>query len=117
MKIQLTVRFDSRDWADLALMRLRRNGIEFSMAKVTVPREKQNTEFPEDGGRVLYPFSLGAMNMDGLYFPLFGAQAVLSRGLPNDTGEAVLQLKVSLDQLPRAREILINAHGRDISIK
>ena len=117
MKIQLTARFDSRDWEDLALMRLRRNGIEFSMAKVTVPRERQAAELPYGWGLEQYPFSLGAVNLDGLFFPLYSAQAVLSKGMPGNSGEAVLQIKVSVDQLQRAREILINAHARDISIK
>jgi len=121
MKIQLTARFDSRDWADLALMRLRRNGIELAMVRVSVPRQRQNTDSPGDGERVLYPYNLSSMNLDGSgalpYFPLIGAQAVLNKGTPGNTEEAVLQIKISLDQLPRAREILINAHGRDINIK
>ena len=46
MTTQMTAIFDDRDGADLALMRLRRNGIEYSVAELRAPDRKAKSDMP-----------------------------------------------------------------------
>ena len=46
MTTQLTAVFDDRDGADLALMRLRRNGIEYSIAELRAPDRRSGADMP-----------------------------------------------------------------------
>ena len=41
---QMTAIFEDRDGADLALMRLRRNGIEYSVAELRAPDRKAKSD-------------------------------------------------------------------------
>ena len=46
MTTQLTAVFDDRDGADIALMRLRRNGIDYSIAELRAPDRRAKSDMP-----------------------------------------------------------------------
>ena len=112
MTAQLTARFDSRDAADLALMRLRRSGVPFTVGGLTVGGAGAGAAIEAFSP---YPVTmtnqLGAMDPA---IPHLGARALMARTGGTEGGSALLQLRLPAEALPRAREIIRTALGRDI---
>ncbi len=114
MTTQLTAVFDDRDGADLALMRLRRNGIEYSITEMRAPDRRVKSEMPL--------LSMGAASgprlSDGVlpgevYAAVLGSRAVMERSAAS-AGQARLTINVRADQVLRAREIIATVKGRVI---
>lgn len=112
---KLIVKFSDRDSADLALMRLRRCGIDFNAEKLETAESPHNTDFPGELVNIVYPYGLASSNPVGSsensVIPTIGARALFSRRTPPD-GEATLHLSVRMAHLSRAQEILRSAGGR-----
>ena len=113
MTTQLTAVFDDRDGADLALMRLRRNGIEYSITEMRAPDRKAKSDMP-----LLLNMSpsYGLTAVDGVqpgevYAAVLASRAVKERSAVT-AGQARLTLNVRGDQVLRAREIIATAGGR-----
>ena len=109
---QITAVFDDRDGADLALMRLRRNGIEYSVADLRAPERKAQSDMPLLNMSAGY----GLMATDGIapgemYNAVLGSRAVTQRTAAR-AGQARLTLDVRTDQVLRAREIIATVKGR-----
>ena len=112
MTTQLTAVFDDRDGADLALMRLRRNGIEYSIAEMRAPDRKTKSDMP----LLNMSPSYGLTATDGIlpgemYAAVLGSRAVMERSAAS-AGQARLTLNVRADQVLRAREIIATVKGR-----
>ncbi len=112
MTTQLTAVFDDRDGADLALMRLRRNGIEYSIAELKAPDRKVRSDMP----LVNLSPSYGLAMTDGvsageMYAAVLNSRAVMERNAVS-AGQARLTLHVRTDQVLRAREIISTVKGR-----
>lgn len=112
MTTQLTAVFDDRDGADLALMRLRRNGIEYSVTEMRAPDRKRESEMPLLNMAPTY----GLTASDGIvpaemYAAVLGSRAVMER-TGAAAGQARLTLNVRADQVLRAREIIATVKGR-----
>lgn len=113
MNSLVTVRFDDRDSADLALMRLRRRGVHFDFVGL----------LHSDGERrgpaeVFSPYSSSMTNMLGSDDPLFpniGSIALFSAHGEVPKRDVMLKIRVENTDLPRARDILRSANGRRIS--
>ena len=95
MTTQLTAVFDDRDGADLALMRLRRNGVEFSVADLRAPRRKPENDMP----------------LLSMYAAVLGSRAAIERTAAT-AGQAKLTVNVRTDQVLKAREIIATVKGR-----
>lgn len=112
MTTQMTAIFDDRDGADLALMRLRRNGIEYSIAELRAPDRKVKSEMPlldMSSG-----YGLGMTDRIGpgeMYAAVLNSRAVMERNA-SSAGQARLVLNVPADQMLRAREIIATVKGR-----
>ena len=109
---QLTAVFDDRDGADLALMRLRRNGIEYSVAELKAPDRRVKSDMP----LIDMSPSYGLAASDGvsageMYAAVLGSRAVMERNAVA-AGNARLTLNVRTDQVLRAREIIATVKGR-----
>ena len=112
MTTQITAVFDDRDGADLALMRLRRNGIEYSIAEMRAPDRKTKSDMP----LLNMSPSYGLTATDGIlpgemYAAVLGSRAVMERSAAS-AGQARLTLNVRADQVLRAREIISTVKGR-----
>ena len=112
MTTQITAVFDDRDGADLALMRLRRNGIEYSIAEMRAPDRKAKSDMP----LLSMSPSYGLMAADGfmpgeVYAAVLGSRAAMERTRAA-AGQAKLTLNVRTDQVLRAREIISTVKGR-----
>ncbi len=112
MTTQLTAIFDDRDGADLALMRLRRNGIEYSIAEMRAPDRRAKSDMPLVDMTPAY----GPMVTDGVlpgqvYAAVLGSRAAMER-TSAAAGQARLTLNVRTDQVLRAREIIATVKGR-----
>ena len=112
MTTQLTAVFDDRDGADLALMRLRRNGIEYSIAEMRAPDRKTKSDMP----LLNMSPSYGLTATDGIlpgemYAAVLGSRAVMERSAAS-AGQARLTLNIRTDQVLRAREIISTVKGR-----
>ena len=112
MTTQLTAVFDDRDGADLALMRLRRNGIEYSVADLRAPDRKAVSDMP----LLDMSSSYGLTAADGIsagemYSAVLHSRAATQRRAAS-AGQARLTLNVRTDQALRAREILATVPGR-----
>ena len=112
MTTQLTAVFDDRDGADLALMRLRRNGIEYSIAEMRAPDRRTKSDMP----LLNMSPSYGLTATDGIlpgemYAAVLGSRAVMERSAAS-AGQARLTLNVRADQVLRAREIIATVKGR-----
>ena len=112
MTTQLTAVFDDRDGADLALMRLRRNGIEYSIAEMRAPDRKTKSDMP----LLNMSPSYGLTATDGIlpgemYAAVLNSRAVMERSAAS-AGQARLTLNVRADQVLRAREIIATVKGR-----
>jgi len=115
---KLTATFSDRDSADLALMRLRRRGVDFQVLRLDTPSRRRSTDFPGEMVNIVYPYGLGSGTPVGssnlMGQPTIGARALLSRQTPPE-GEATLCLAVRANQLSQAREILRSAGGRGLT--
>ncbi|MCD7750018.1 MAG: hypothetical protein LUH42_08205 [Oscillospiraceae bacterium] len=112
MTTQLTAVFDDRDGADLALMRLRRGGIEYSIAELKAPERSAASDMP----LVDMSPSYGLAMTDGIppgevYAAVLNSRAVMERSAAA-AGKARLTVNVRTDQVLRAREIIATAKGR-----
>ena len=112
MTTQLTAVFEDRDGADLALMRLRRNGIEYSITEMRVPDRRRPSDMPllglgQTGGRTPQNGVLPGQ----MYAAVLGSRAVMERTAAA-AGQARLTLNVRSDQVLRAREIIATVKGR-----
>ena len=114
MTTQLTAVFDDRDGADLALMRLRRNGIEYSVTDIRAPDRKRASDMPLlSAGLGDGPAAGGSILPAQMYAAVLGSQAVMERTAAA-AGQAKLVLNVRSDQVLRAREIISTVKGRII---
>ena len=113
MTTQLTAVFDSRDGADLALMRLRRNGIDYSVAELRAPERKARSEMPLMNMSSSYGLGLASDEPapGEVYSAVLNSRAVSQRTAAA-AGQARLTLDVRTDQVLRAREIISTAKGR-----
>ena len=112
MTTQLTAVFDDRDGADLALMRLRRNGIEYSIAEMRAPDRKTKSDMPLLGMSPSYGLTATDGILPGeMYAAVLNSRAVMERSAAS-AGQARLTLNVRADQVLRAREIIATVKGR-----
>lgn len=112
MTTQLTAVFDDRDGADLALMRLRRNGIEYAVASLRAPERRAESDMPLIGMSPGYGLALSdGVSAGEMYAAVLGSRAASRRGRAA-AGQARLTLDVRSDQVLRAREIIATAKGR-----
>lgn len=113
MTTQLTAVFDDRDGADLALMRLRRKGIEYSVADLRAPEKKTASDMPLLGMSASYGLSVGEdrVSPGEMYSAVLHSRAASQRGAAA-AGKARLTLNVRTDQVLRAREIIATVKGR-----
>ena len=80
MTTQLTAVFDDRDGADLALMRLRRNGIEYSIAELRAPDRKTASDMPLLGMSASYGLTAGdGITAGEMYSAVLNSRAVMQR--------------------------------------
>ena len=117
MKNTLSARFDDRDSAALALMRLRRNGVEFSVSRLYV--DGPGRDRGAYGMAAYSPYSQNITNPLGSSnsaFSNLGSHALLWQDSLPQHGDAVLQLSLDPSQIQRAREIIRSAHGRNIRV-
>ena len=113
MTTQLTAVFDDRDGADLALMRLRRNGIEYSIAEMKAPDRKAKSDMPLLNMSPSYGLTVADNGVlpGEMYAAVLGSRAVMERNAAS-AGQARLTLNVRADQVLRAREIISTVKGR-----
>ena len=112
MTTQLTAVFDDRDGADLALMRLRRNGIEYSIAEMRAPDRKAKSEMPLLNMSPSYGLTATDAVLPGeMYAAVLNSRAAMERNAAS-AGQARLTLNVRADQVLRAREIISTVKGR-----
>ncbi len=112
MTTQITAVFDDRDGADLALMRLRRNGIEYSIAEMRAPDRKAKSDMPLVNMNPSYGLTASDSILPGeVYAAVLGSRAVMER-TSAAAGRARLTLNVRTDQVLRAREIISTVKGR-----
>lgn len=112
MTTQLTAVFDDRDGADLALMRLRRNGIEYSVAELRAPDRSAKSDMPLINMSPGYGLSMtDGVSAGEMYAAVLGSRAVTRRSAAA-AGQARLTLNVRTDQVLRAREIISTVKGR-----
>lgn len=116
MTSQLIASFDNTDAAELAVSKLRRSGLSFTVLQVSPAARQADNDFPGSTVNVVYPYDLSSVNPLGSVggvSPLIGARAMLnSTSAPE--GEVQLRVKVEKEDLTRAREILRSAHGLGI---
>ena len=113
MTTQITAVFDERDGADLALMRLRRNGIDYSIAELRAPERRPPSDMPLMNMSASYglPLASDGVPPGEMYRAVLGSRAVTQRSAAA-AGQARLTLNVRTDQVLRAREIISTAKGR-----
>lgn len=111
MTTQLSAVFDDREGADLALMRLRRNGIEYSVADIRAPAKQRPSDMPLLGTSLADGVSTGGVLPGQMYAAVLGSRAVAERTSAAE-GQAKLTLNVRSDQVLRAREIIATVKGR-----
>ena len=112
MTTQITAVFDDRDGADLALMRLRRNGIEYSIAEMRAPDRKAKSDMPLVNMNPSYGLTASDSILPGeVYAAVLGSRAVMER-TSAAAGRARLTLNVRTVQVLRAREIISTVKGR-----
>jgi len=109
---QLTAVFDDRDGADLALLRLRRNGIDYSVAELKAPEKEPKGALGLSALSPSYGLSAGSAVTPGeMYSAVLGSRAVMQRSAVN-RGQAKMTLNVNSDQVLRARAIICSVKGR-----
>jgi hypothetical protein len=109
---QITAVFHDRDGADLALMRLRRNGISYSIGQLTVPERQAQSAMPLLSMSSTYGLTAdNGVSAGEMYAAVLHSRAVMERNAAA-SGQAKLTLNVQTDQVLRAREIIGTANGR-----
>ena len=112
MTTQITAVFDDRDGADLALMRLRRNGVEYSVTEMRAPDRRRQSDMPLlDMGASYGPAVSDGVLPGEMYAAVLGSRAVMER-TSAAAGRARLTLNVRSDQVLRAKEIIATVKGR-----
>ena len=111
MTNQLTAVFDDREGADLALMRLRRNGIEFSVGELRAPDRRRQSDMPLINMTNFASLNANAVLPGQMYNAVLNSRAAMERGAAA-AGQARLTLNVRADQVLRAREIIATVKGR-----
>ncbi len=112
MTTQITVLFDDRDGADLALMRLRRNGIDYSIAELKAPDRKVQGDMPLLNMSPSYGLGMSeGISAGEMYGAVLNSRAVMERHSAS-AGQARLTLNVRADQVLRAREIIATVKGK-----
>jgi hypothetical protein len=126
MSVQIEAHFDSRDAADFAVARLRRNGISFNISDIRPARGRQHPSDHTIGGvSMLFPFVQGdivSTNSVNTWFEPYGSRAILAfgdhefSGIP-ESSETVVSVSVADSSAERAEAILRNAHGYGIRLR
>lgn len=112
MTTQLTAVFDNREGADLALLRLRRNKIDYSVAELKAPERARDNGFAASNIAPIYGLqSPAAVSASKMYSAVLGSRAVNQRTAAT-RGEAKLTIHVRSDQALHARAILCAVNGR-----
>ena len=112
MTTQITAVFDDREGADLALMRLRRNGIEYAITEMRAPDRRAKSDMPLLNMSPAYGLTAGDGVLSGeMYAAVLHSRAVMERTSAS-AGQARLTLNVRTDQVLRAREIIATVKGR-----
>ena len=112
MTTQLTAVFDDREGADLALMRLRRNGIDYSIAELKAPETPAGESRAAMGSGMSYGLSAASAVSPGeMYAAVLGSRAVMQRSSLS-RGRSKLTLNVNSEQVLRARAIICSVKGR-----
>jgi hypothetical protein len=113
LNLLITSVFDNRDSADLALMRLRRKGIHFSVADLSYPKG-ESAVFQSYSPYNYSPLSpLGANDP---FIPPIGSRAIFSRIEVIPKGDTTLTVRVPSEESSRAADILRSAQGRQIRL-
>ena len=113
MTLQLSVNYENRDAADLALMHLRQGGVAFSVLDITSVRGGGSGS---GGGQ----FSMPAHANSTL--ALCQADAPAMPGVQPDSMEAghrggeAMRLKVRAEHLIRAKDILTGCGGKNVRV-
>ena len=115
MNAQLSSNFESRDLADLAVTRLRRAGIAFSVSRVTKETRPAHGSSAMDIAADAQLQNLMGIDVGaGIFTPVLPFHGYTpGRGSAENTK---LSIKVRSDQLDRARDILRSSNGTDIRI-
>lgn len=112
MTTQITAIFDDRDGADLALMRLRRNGVEYSIAELKAPDRKVKSDMPLLNMSPSYGLGMSdGISSGEMYAAVLNSRAVMERHSVS-AGQARLTLNVRADQVLRAREVIATVKGK-----
>lgn len=110
MTTQLSAVFDDREGADLALLRLRRNNIDYSVAELKAPERAANLTAADI--TPMYGLSSPtAVSASRMYSAVLGSRAVAQRTAAS-RGGARLTINVNADQALHARAILCSVKGR-----
>lgn len=118
MNSLITVRFDDRDMTDLALMRLRRNGVKFHVDGVFVSGEERRPLGTIEAYSPQYSFSMvnPLGNTDTAAILPMASRAIFGKLESRSVRDTVLKIRLDSDEVGRARDILRSAHGRGISV-
>ncbi len=111
MTTQLSAVFDDREGADLALLRLRRNNIDYSVAELKAPERSRPAEAAADIAPIYGLGSPTAVSPSRMYSAVLGSRAVAQRTAAV-RGGARLTINVNSDQALHARAILCSVKGR-----
>ena len=110
MTTQITAVFDERGRAEQALARLRRGGVEFSLAERA--DRSPGPDMPLVDMSPSYGLSMtDAVAAGEMYSAVLGSRAVRAR-LGTPPGQTRLTLNVRTDQVLRVREVIAGAKGR-----
>ena len=115
MNAQLSSSFESQDLADLAVMRLRRTGIAFSVSRVV--KETPPTHGSSEMDIAANAMLQNLMSVDagaGIFTPVIPFHGYTPT--VGSTESTVLSIKVRSEQLDRARDILRSSNGTHIRI-
>lgn len=119
MTAELVSKFENRDMADLAVTRLRRAGVAFSVSRLSESQLRSGGDVPPGAFNITFPYTTTATNVfDAVVKPYapMGARAMMERDTGGYGTEAVLKVRVGSGDLHRAREILRSSHGTDIRV-
>ncbi|MGE4353082.1 MAG: hypothetical protein AB7D36_03230 [Oscillospiraceae bacterium] len=105
---QITANYNDRDSANLALMRLRRGGIDFDLVSLNTNKEKNNGELQPG---ISYPLCFGLNNS----IPTASITCPQSReDVYPDGNPTEMQISVKSSQLQQAWDVLRNTGANDI---
>lgn len=116
MNSLITVRFDDRDMTDLALMRLRRGGVKFSVIGLFVSGDERRPLGTMEAYSPQYSFSMvnPLGNSDPAAILPMASRAIFGKLESRSVRDTVLKIRLDSDNVGRARDILRSAHGRGI---